>query len=331
MKTLAFYFISLLYLFASGCTLIPDKTVPLEQVKATAQAQQGDMVKFLSNSIQYASVEDFGYTLKPETENLLQFVLSTGESMGFKSRRAANGLVGVLEYGEGNESVGVLIHLDVVPVSSEETPQWTYPPFSGQITDKEVWGRGAQDDKGALVSVLWGAKLLIDNNATFKRKLVIILGTKEEKSFEDLTTYFKQYPQKIYGPTFGFVPDGAYISQGEKGIADIDYRFSGLSADARQRDSLVDWRGGTAINSVPDFSYLVIRSQDVESTRTELDGLIQQVTAELKTGKSEQIYGLKAPYQANLAVTDYQTFVKQFYFKGHIKEVNKNIICLIVD
>lgn len=317
MKRLHHYSIGLLCLISGGCSQLTDTdtTVPLEQLKKTAEAQRDDMALFLSKTIQYASVEDFGYQLKPETEALMQFALSAGTSMGFKSRREANGLVGVLEYGEGKESVGVLIHLDVAPVPSEEAPQWTYPPFSGQITAQEVWGRGAQDDKGALASVLWGAKLLIDGHATFNRKLVIILGTKEEKNFEDLTTYFNQYPQDRFGPTFGFVPDGAYIAQGEKGIADIDYTFADLSSAATQRDTIVGWSGGTAINAVADFSYMVIRSQDAKSTRAELDELIEQVNAELKTGISPSIYGLDAAYEAHLAVQDYPSFVAQHGLK----------------
>jgi len=322
MQKLFFYVAGFLCLTSMGCSSLTESTKPapsvvsLEQIRKSAEAQTDDMVRFLSKSLRYKSVEDFGYQLKPETEALMQFALNTGAKMGFKARRAAKGLVGVLEYGEGKESVGVLMHLDVVPISREELPQWTHPPFSGAIVGDEVWGRGAQDDKGALASVLWGAKCLIDNNASFKRKLVIILGTKEEKSFEDLTGYFKEFPQKEFGPTFGFVPDGAYISQGEKGIADLDVTFAGLSASPVQRDSIVDWNGGTEVNTVADFSYLVIRSTDVKKTRTELSGLIRQVSDELKSGASSRIYGLTKAYQANLDMLDYQAFVDRYGLKG---------------
>jgi len=321
MQKFFFYLAGLLCLSNMGCSLLDESArpvasiVPLAQIRKSADAQTGDMLKFLSKSIQYQSVEDFGYQLKPATEALMQYALNTGATMGFKTRRAAKGLVGVLEYGEGEESVGVLIHLDVVPVSDEERPQWANPPFSGAVIGGEVWGRGAQDDKGALASVLWAAKYLIDNKASFKRKLVIILGTKEEKSFEDLSEYFNEFPQKKFGPTFGFVPDGAYISQGEKGIADVDITFTGLSASPLQRDNIVDWRGGTAINTVADFSYLVIRSRDVEKTRAELSGLIRQVSDELKSGASSRIYGLTKAYQANLELQDYQAFVNQYALK----------------
>ncbi len=42
-----------------------------------------------------------------------------------------------------------LNHLDVVPAG--DASQWDFPPFSGKITDSEIWGRGAFDNKGAAI------------------------------------------------------------------------------------------------------------------------------------------------------------------------------------
>lgn len=53
-----------------------------------------------------------------------------------------------------------LNHIDVVPVG--DSIKWSSPPFSGEIRDGEVWGRGAFDNKGAaivqLASVIQAAK-----------------------------------------------------------------------------------------------------------------------------------------------------------------------------
>ena len=46
-----------------------------------------------------------------------------------------------------------LNHLDVVPVG--DLSLWEYPPFSGKITDAEIWGRGAFDNKGAAIMQLF--------------------------------------------------------------------------------------------------------------------------------------------------------------------------------
>jgi len=46
----------------------------------------------------------------------------------------------------------LLHHMDVVPASAAE---WTVPPFSGELRDGVIWGRGALDDKGHGVMMLY--------------------------------------------------------------------------------------------------------------------------------------------------------------------------------
>jgi acetylornithine deacetylase/succinyl-diaminopimelate desuccinylase-like protein len=218
------------------------------------------MAQFLSETIAFASVELGGADAPPRNEALLEHALAKGEELGFTRRRAAGGLVGVLEYGHGRETVGVLIHLDVVPPG--ELSEWEHAPFSGDIADGRVFGRGAQDDKGALPGVLWGAKILIDEGMTFDRGLRIVLGTKEETSFEDVRRYFAEEPP----PDFGIAPDGPFVVRGESVVPRRRVRISRARARSCRRPrrrGLLD--GGTVINSVPDLSFLVLRSHDVEA------------------------------------------------------------------
>ncbi|MFB9053488.1 M20/M25/M40 family metallo-hydrolase [Formosa undariae] len=46
----------------------------------------------------------------------------------------------------GLPNIILLNHIDVVPAG--DVTKWEYPPFSGAITDTEIWGRGAFDNKG---------------------------------------------------------------------------------------------------------------------------------------------------------------------------------------
>jgi len=301
-------------LAASAGIATADGLIAVDKLRQQAEAAKPDAVAFLSKTLRYKSVEDFGYELKPDTVALLQFVLKEARKLGFEARLAAGGLAGVLEYGAGEETVGVLIHLDVVPASP--TGHWTHPPFEGVVADGHVWGRGAQDDKGALTAALWGTKLLIDNGLPFKRKLRIILGTKEEKSFEGLTRYFQEEKQ----PDFGLVPDGVYFIEGEKGIADMQIRFPGTAPAQRKRDTVVGWNGGTVINSVPDFSYMVIASDDPAAARADLDKAVKETTAAFKAGKSGGLLGVSTPYDADLSAMDYASFKQKYAPKDAPKE-----------
>ena len=319
MKRVYFYLTYFLSIYAIGCASVTnvDKSsqsvvalIPIEEIKKSAEIEKKEMLDFLSKTITYKSVEDYGYELKPATKDLMEYVFQTAEKMGYETKLAANGLVGVSEYGKkGGESVGVLIHLDVVPADSKE---WDNPPFSGEEIDGNIWGRGSQDNKGPLALTLWAGKILIDRKFPFQRQLRIILGTKEEKSFESLTEYFRTTPQ----PTFGLVPDGVYLIHGEKGIADIDYTFEGLTPEASKRDKIVYWKGGLVVNSVPDLSYVVVKSNNVEATCKELESLIKEVTEELAKGSSRTIYGLAGGvnicYKPDIHVTDYKSFVREY-------------------
>src|SRR5262249_1685326 len=47
--------------------------------------------------------------------------------------------------GKHRKAVLLLSHMDVVPANAKD---WDVPPFSGEIKDGKIWGRGAIDDKG---------------------------------------------------------------------------------------------------------------------------------------------------------------------------------------
>ncbi|UCH02263.1 MAG: ArgE/DapE family deacylase [Candidatus Bathyarchaeota archaeon] len=73
--------------------------------------------------------------------------------------------------GHGKNKIMWIGHLDVVPAGKTES--WTYPPYSGKITeDGFIWGRGASDMKGACAAAIIAARILnelkeIPNNVDF--------------------------------------------------------------------------------------------------------------------------------------------------------------------
>jgi len=71
----------------------------------------------------------------------------------------------------------LLNHLDVVPADPE---RWSVPPFSGDIRDGYVWGRGATDMKGTAVCQLMTLLLLKRSGAVLDRD-VLFLGTADEE------------------------------------------------------------------------------------------------------------------------------------------------------
>lgn len=105
----------------------------------------------------------------------LEYVLNLGKNLGFKVKNL-DGYCGYIEFGEGEELLGIIGHLDVVP----EGEGWTFPPFSATIHDNKIFGRGAIDDKGPVISSLYAMKAVMENCHVQKR-VRLILGLNEEK------------------------------------------------------------------------------------------------------------------------------------------------------
>jgi carboxypeptidase PM20D1 len=76
----------------------------------------------------------------------------------------------------------LMAHQDVVPVAADAENQWQAPPFSGEIRDGSVWGRGTLDDKGSLITLLEAAEALAAQGFVPKRTIMIISGHNEEVS-----------------------------------------------------------------------------------------------------------------------------------------------------
>ena len=74
----------------------------------------------------------------------------------------------------------LMAHQDVVPVDDKTVAEWKHPPFSGEIADGAVWGRGSVDDKGSLVGLFEAVDALASHGFKPKRTVMILSGQDEE-------------------------------------------------------------------------------------------------------------------------------------------------------
>ena len=120
-----------------------------------------DIVSNLQKLIQIKTVLDTpveGGPFGKGNKECLEETLKLCESLGFKVKNL-DGYCGYAEIGEGKELVGIIGHLDVVP----EGEGWTFPPFSATISNNKIFGRGAIDDKGPVISSLYAMKAVMEN------------------------------------------------------------------------------------------------------------------------------------------------------------------------
>ena len=80
----------------------------------------------------------------------------------------------------GLEPVVLMGHQDVVPVIPGTEGDWTHAPFSGDVADGAVWGRGSMDDKVSVVAILEAAEALLAEGYQPRRTIYLAFGHDEE-------------------------------------------------------------------------------------------------------------------------------------------------------
>ena len=92
----------------------------------------------------------------PKVREALDYGLLLSRGMGMNSYSVLDGQVGVIELADGDETLGILTHVDVVPPDDME--DWDTPPFEMTIKDGRAYGRGTLDDKGMIIASLYAMK-----------------------------------------------------------------------------------------------------------------------------------------------------------------------------
>lgn len=215
------------------------------------------IVKAVQEIVKIKSVESPSLPGAPFGEGVnkaLMYALSLSSSFGFKVENL-DGYMGYAEYGEGDEIVGVLGHLDVV----REGSGWTYLPYGSQIADNKIYGRGTIDDKGPIMAALFALKAIKDFEIPLSKRVRIMFGTDEESGWLDIDHYLKN----DVPPNIGFTPDGSFpVINAEKGSLNIEFKKD-IVRKSKGMISIKSISGGDAVNVVPDFCTCELRLKDM--------------------------------------------------------------------
>jgi carboxypeptidase PM20D1 len=76
----------------------------------------------------------------------------------------------------------LMAHQDVVPVEDGTQQLWKAPPFSGEVKDNAIWGRGTVDDKVNLISIMEAAEALLTRGYQPTRTIYFAFSHDEETS-----------------------------------------------------------------------------------------------------------------------------------------------------
>lgn len=99
-------------------------------------------------------------------------------------KREAVGNYGLLYTWQGSDKsakpIAIFAHQDVVPIAPGTEQDWKQPPFSGAVADGFVWGRGAWDNKGNLMSQMEAIETLLASGFTPRQTVYVFFGHDEE-------------------------------------------------------------------------------------------------------------------------------------------------------
>ena len=214
-------------------------------VDSIIERKQQQLIDSLQACIRIPSVEGKpaeGAPFGPEVRKALDHALATAKGLGFETTNM-EGYAGCVDYGEGEEMLGILCHLDVVP----EGEGWNYPPYAAEIHDGVMYGRGTLDDKGPAYAAIYALSAIKEAGIPLRRRVRIILGTNEETGWGCMD-YYKKHGE---APTLAFTPDGEYpVVNSEKGILHTTFK--------KNFASLVRMKAGTRPNVVPGRTEVIV-------------------------------------------------------------------------
>lgn len=189
----------------------------------------------------------------------LDYTLELCRSLGFATKNC-DGYIGYAEAGQGEEMLGILVHLDVVPAGNG----WSHPAFGGEIAGGELFGRGVVDNKGPAVACIYAVKAILDAGILPNKRIRIIFGLDEENDWRDMKHYLAH--EEI--PSIAFTPDAEFpLIYAEKGILMLELSMK------KEGSGIRSIQGGQVVNAVPDHCQAVVAGINGEDVVLQAKGI----------------------------------------------------------
>ncbi|GGX02214.1 MULTISPECIES: M20/M25/M40 family metallo-hydrolase [Streptomyces] len=240
-------------------------------------------------------------------------------------------------------------HLDVVPAQAGE---WSVHPFSGEIRDGVVWGRGAVDMKNMDAMILAVVRSWAREGVRPRRDVVIAFTADEEASAEDGSGFLADRHAALFeGCTEGISESGAFtvhdgsgrqlypLAAGERGTGWVKLTAHGRAAHGSRpnRENAVT-RLAAAVTRIGAHEWPLRLTPTVRAALTELaalygldadlddvDGLLEKLgpaarLVEATVRNSANPTMLEAGYKVNVIPGEAVAYVDGRYLPGHEDE-----------
>lgn len=188
------------------------------------------------------------------------------------------------------EPLVLLAHQDVVPYDPSTLSKWDSHPFSGDLKEGYIYGRGTLDNKGSLIAIVAALEGLLKKGFKPERTLILGFGHDEEIGGEEGARVIKELLRKKGIRAYAVIDEGgnlvADIVPGIKrpvaliGVAEKGYLSLQLVVNiAGGHSSMPEKR--TAISVLNDAMYTLTQNPLAPRLCQPLKGFIEYVGPEL--------------------------------------------------
>jgi len=193
-------------------------------------------------------------------------------------------------------------HYDVQPVEPLEL--WDNPPFSGKIIGNKIFGRGASDDKGELITRIKAVQAYLQTYGDVPCNVKFVIEGEEENGSENIEQYLQKYKKKF--SCDGVVWEFGYVDQknrpiiglGMKGLLYVELVAKESVRDVHSSFAVIiknpAWRLVQALNTMRDKNGKILIKgwyDDIKPLSKNDIKLIQKEPFDAKGFKKE--YGVK--------------------------------------
>ncbi len=230
-------------------------TMDEQRLLDAVAARQAELVAFCQRLIQTPSVNGVH-----DEVHLVQVIAAEARGLGLSAR-----IVGefpqrpnvIVHTGEGDETGLLLLgHLDTVPPG--DPASWSHAPFSGDIADGRLYGRGAIDTKGGMAAAIYALAAL---QAAAPHATAQFIGVPDEETGATGTLGIKYLIRhrllKARGALYAY--SGREIVLGHRGLV----RYRAICTGEAVHTGSSEWQEGTAgANAVTGLTRFLLALED---------------------------------------------------------------------
>ncbi len=244
-----------LFIFIRTITFSAEST----EVAAVAPLEVPDeALTRLQKALQFKTIS-YSYTSKPDSVEFTGLHNHLAAAFPLVSTQLERKTIGysLLYKWQGTDNtikpVLLMSHLDVVPVDDGTLADWEAPPFSGDIQNGNIYGRGTMDDKVSVLAILEAVEASLRAGLKPKRTLFLAFGHDEEIGGDVGAASLAKYLQEQGVKLECVIDEGGYVAEGmipglDKPMAVINVAEKGFVSF----ELTITTKGGHSSTPAPD-------------------------------------------------------------------------------